>query len=64
MGFDDVEMAAIVHPPLTTVRQLKYELGAAAVEILIRQAGSKNALAEHRSFGVELVERMSCRGPR
>ncbi len=61
IGFDDVEMAAIVHPPLTTVRQMKYELGAAAVEILIRQASSKNALPEHRSFGVELVERMSCR---
>jgi len=61
VGFDDVEMAAIVHPPLTTVRQFRYELGAAAVEILIRQAGSKGALPEHRKFGVELVERMSCR---
>lgn len=62
MGFDDVEMASIVHPPLTTVRQMKYELGAAAVEILIQQAGVKGALPQHRCFGVELVERMSC-GP-
>jgi LacI family transcriptional regulator len=64
MGFDDVEMAAIVHPPLTTVRQSKYEIGAAAVEILIRQSGSKPAMPEHRKFSVELVERMSCRNVR
>jgi LacI family transcriptional regulator len=61
VGFDDVEMAAIVHPPLTTVRQPKHELGAAAVEILIKQSVSKSALPEHRAFGVELVERSSCR---
>jgi LacI family transcriptional regulator len=60
-GFDDVEFASIAHPPLTTVRQLKYELGAAAVDILIRQVTSVNPLREHRTFGVELVERMSCR---
>ena len=64
VGFDDVETAAIVHPPLTTVRQLKYELGAAAAEIVIRQAGSKGTLPEHRTFGVELVERASCRALR
>jgi DNA-binding LacI/PurR family transcriptional regulator len=64
VGFDDVELAAIVHPPLTTVRQLKYELGVAAAEILIRQAGVRDALPEHRTFGVELVERASCRAIR
>jgi LacI family transcriptional regulator len=61
IGFDDVEIARIVHPPLTTIRQPKYELGTAAVEILRRQAGAKGCLPEHRMFGVELVERQSCR---
>jgi LacI family transcriptional regulator len=61
IGFDDVSISRIVHPPLTTIRQPKHELGAAAVEILLRQAGAKNCLAEHRRFGVELVERQSCR---
>ena len=62
IGFDNVELAGIVHPPLTTIHQPKYEIGQAAVEILLRLAGGgphKNP--EHRVFGVELVERQSCR---
>ena len=61
MGFDDVELASIVHPPLTTIRQPKYEMGQAAVETLLRLAGRGEAKnPEHRLFGVELVERQSC----
>lgn len=34
IGFDDVEMASVVEPPLTTVRQPVQQMGAAAMEII------------------------------
>ena len=35
MGFDDVDAATIVHPPLTTVRNPSYEAGARAGDLLM-----------------------------
>ena len=43
MGFDNVELASIVYPPLTTIHQPKYEIGQAAVEALLRLAGRGEA---------------------
>ena len=61
VGFDDVELATIVNPPLTTIHQPKYEIGQAAVEVLLRLAGDAgDSPPEHRLFGVKLVERQSC----
>lgn len=37
VGFDDVEVAAFVEPPLTTVRQAMPELGSLAVDIIFAQ---------------------------
>ncbi len=62
IGFDNVELASVVHPPLTTINQPKYEIGRAATEILLRLAREKdNHAPEYRVLGVELVERESCR---
>jgi LacI family transcriptional regulator len=61
IGFDDTEQASIMHPPLTTIRQPIYEIGRAAVEILIGQINRKDRVPEHRQFDVRLVERESCR---
>jgi LacI family transcriptional regulator, galactose operon repressor len=62
VGFDNIEFSSIVHPPLTTVHQPKYEMGQAAVEILLRMARSHNGQTpEHRRLGVKLIERQSCR---
>ncbi len=62
VGFDNVELSSIMHPPLTTVHQPKYEMGQAAVEILLRLINQKNnVVPEHRQFGVELIKRQSCR---
>lgn len=61
IGFDDIEFSAIIHPPLTTIHQPKYEMGQAAVEILLRQADEKKEhTPESRILGVHLVERHSC----
>jgi LacI family transcriptional regulator len=62
IGFDNVELASISHPPLTTIHQPKYEMGRAAVEILLRLGvRAENRVPEHRSFGVHVVERQSCK---
>ena len=61
IGFDDTEQASIMHPPLTTISQPMYEIGTAAVEILIGQINRKTPAPEHRKFDVRLVERESCR---
>jgi len=61
IGFDNVEFAGIVNPPLTTIHQPKYEIGEAAVEILLRQSGrGEKRVPEHRMFPVQLIERQSC----
>jgi DNA-binding LacI/PurR family transcriptional regulator len=59
IGFDDVELAALVHPPLTTIRQPKYEIGSAAIDVLLRLSAGKDRTPEHRVLGVELIERSS-----
>jgi DNA-binding LacI/PurR family transcriptional regulator len=62
IGFDDVEFAGVVRPPLSTIHCPKYEMGKAAVEILLRHAmRPKSWSPEHRIFGVRLIERESCR---
>jgi LacI family transcriptional regulator len=60
IGFDNVEMSAITHPPLTTIHQPKYEIGRAAVEMLLARRDPPQ-MPEHRTLGVQLIERQSCR---
>lgn len=37
IGFDDIDQASYSCPPLTTIRQPKYEMGVASVEILLKK---------------------------
>jgi LacI family transcriptional regulator len=63
VGYDDVSFASMLSPSLTSVRQPKYELGAAAAELLLEEAlGGSH---EHRSvrFEPELVVRASSGRP-
>ena len=34
-GFDDIEMSALIEPPLTTIRQPKYHIGEEAMGMLV-----------------------------
>jgi len=62
LGFDNVELSEIIRPPLTTIHQPKYEMGQAAVEILLKLGKQRDThMPENRVFGIKLVERQSCR---
>jgi DNA-binding LacI/PurR family transcriptional regulator len=59
VGFDDVYAALSTNPPLTTVRQPRFKMGARAAEILISQLISGNLSSVHEVLPVELVVRDS-----
>ena len=46
MGYDDIDMAVLCTPQLTTVRQPKYELGISSVETLLERMKSGNTTDE------------------
>ncbi len=60
VGFDDILMASLVHPPLTTMHQPVYDMGLAGARLLIERI--KNAESETRRlvFDPMLVVRQSC----
>lgn len=65
VGFDNVDISQMVQPALTTIEQPKYEIGKAAVEVLLTSNGrSKLAKPINRIFGVNLIERQSACAPK
>lgn len=58
VGFDDIELAEYVSPSLTTIRQKRYEMGAAAAEMLVDMMEDKSA-PEGRMLSPELIQRQS-----
>jgi LacI family transcriptional regulator len=61
VGFDDAEIARMALPQLTTIRQPNFEMGAAAVDLLMEQAraGGEPMLSACRELPYELVVRGS-----
>ena len=59
VGFDDLEAAALAHPPLTTIRQDRQELGATAAECAIDLLERPDGVARSVVLPVELVVRAS-----
>jgi LacI family transcriptional regulator len=59
IGFDDVELAAMSFPPLTTIHQPKYGVGRAALELVKELLASDTRTPRHRVLDVKLVERSS-----
>lgn len=57
VGYDDITMAALLDPPLTTVHTDKYELGRTLLEVLGRRMDGHPA--EHRLLTPRLVVRGS-----
>jgi LacI family transcriptional regulator len=59
VGFDDLEAAALAHPPLTTIRQDRQELGTVAAELAIELIADPEATPPAAILPVELVVRAS-----
>ncbi len=59
IGFDDREIAAHTHPPLTTLLLPHYEMGSIAAENLIEMVGGHNTKPTHIKVECPLIERQS-----
>jgi LacI family transcriptional regulator len=63
VGFDDIQLAGHVHPPLTTLRQDKAGLGAEAGRALMALIDGETDLPEAVTLPVELIVRGSTTAP-
>lgn len=63
-GFDDVQLAARIHPKLTSVRLPIYEMSKAAVEKVMELCDSRQPTFSTISFPARLVTRDSCQPPK
>jgi LacI family transcriptional regulator len=59
VGFDDVDMAAFVNPPLTTVHQPVRRKGEEAVRLLLSVIERRTSVAEQRRLETHLIVRAS-----
>ncbi|WP_307851347.1 LacI family DNA-binding transcriptional regulator [Nocardiopsis sp. MG754419] len=59
MGYDDIDVAALIHPGLTTVAQPKYRLGRTAMGLLREHLDTPDHRHERRLFTPEIVLRGS-----
>jgi LacI family repressor for deo operon, udp, cdd, tsx, nupC, and nupG len=62
-GFDDIRMAALVDPPLTTIAQPTYRMGQAAFEAILEQLESPTSRGRVINFETSLVVRGSTAPP-
>jgi len=59
VGFDDVNFAAVAHPPLTSVHVPKVEMGMAGVRLLKERIDNPDRAFQKRTLPVELIIRES-----
>ena len=59
VGFDDIQLAAVIQPALTTIKQDKVGLGAAAGDALVRMIEQADTAPPVTTLPVELVVRKS-----
>ncbi len=63
VGFDDTEVARLLSPPLTTVRQPLREMGAVALRTALRLAAGDTLDSHHVELATELMVRSSTAPP-
>jgi len=59
IGFDDIPLAKLTNPPLTTVAQPAYEIGYRAAEMLLQQCEDGSLAPQHTVLQCQLVIRES-----
>jgi LacI family transcriptional regulator len=59
VGFDDLEFSALTNPPLTTIRQPRYEMGKKSLEILVANLQGARNESVKACLTPELVLRQS-----
>ncbi|MCJ7738716.1 MAG: LacI family transcriptional regulator [Anaerolineae bacterium] len=59
VGFDDVRLASLTNPPLTTVAQPKYEMGTVVTKLLIERMRDLDRPARRRVLDVSILVRQS-----
>jgi LacI family transcriptional regulator len=64
VGFDDIEPATLITPPLTTVHQPLSEMGRTAVNVLVRLLERRASETPHIELATRLVVRGSTAPPR
>jgi LacI family transcriptional regulator len=64
VGFDDIQLASLLNPSLTTIRQDKVGLGLAAARALLEQIENPELTPAALTLPVELIVRASCGGTR
>ena len=64
VGFDDIQLAELVSPALTTIRQDKQALGVAAARSLVQLIDDTETAPHVSVLPVELVVRESCGAPK
>ena len=60
VGFDDIQLAANYHPPLTTIRQPTYKIGVTLCHMLIQLIRGEELIERQIILQPELVVRESC----
>ncbi len=63
VGFDDTEIARLLSPPLTTVRQPLREMGRVALRTALRLAAGEELDSHHVALATELIVRRSTAPP-
>ncbi len=63
VGFDDVPLASFICPPLTTVAQPVYDMGALAARLLLERIENPTAPPTRHMLDVQLVVRRSTAAP-
>jgi len=61
IGFDDISLASFVYPPLTTIRQPMLEMGALAVEMLLKIVEEGEFNQRKVMLKPKLIIRESCK---